>query len=73
MLMYCDYLTVIFGQMFSKLNSRPGLAKGHTSLASNFPFINILKMLGCANNRDNLLLATLKYSTYLSRSSFQGF
>ena len=34
-------------------------AKSHSTKASNFPFINIMKMLGCATNRDSLLLAIL--------------
>ena len=29
--------------------------------ASNFPFINSLKILKCATNQDNLMLATLWY------------
>ena len=38
------------------------LAKGHSTYkASNFPFINSLKILWCATNRDMLLLATLRY------------
>ena len=38
-------------------------AKDHSTStkASNFPFINILKMFGCATYRDVLLLATLRY------------
>ena len=32
-----------------------------SKVASNFPFINILKMLGCDTNRDSILLATLRY------------
>ena len=31
-------------------------------IASNFPFIGLLKILGSATNRDSLLLATLRYS-----------
>ena len=34
-------------------------AKSHSTKASNFPFINIMKMLGCATNRDSLMLAIL--------------
>ena len=37
------------------------LAKVHSTNASNFPFINSLKILGCATNRDVILLATLQY------------
>ena len=32
------------------------LSKGHST---NFPFLNSLKILGCATNQDMLLLATL--------------
>ena len=35
------------------------LAKGHSTQASKFPFINSLKM--CATNRDMRLLTTLQY------------
>ena len=34
----------------------------HQISGSNFPFINILKILECATNRDSLLLATLRYN-----------
>ena len=37
------------------------LAKFQTTQASNFLFINILKIVGCATNQDVLLLATLQY------------
>ena len=39
-------------------------AKGHSTKASNFPFINSRKILGCATNQDVLLLATLQYFKY---------
>ena len=35
------------------------LAKGHITQASNFPFINSLKIIECATNQDSLLLTTL--------------
>ena len=37
------------------------LAKGHNTQASNFHFINSLKILECATNRDGLLFVTLRY------------
>ena len=37
------------------------LVKGHSTYASNFSFISILIILGCATNWDMLLLTTLLY------------
>ena len=37
-------------------------AKVNNTYASNFPFLNSLKILKCATNRDSLLLATLQYN-----------
>ena len=37
------------------------LAKGHSTEPSNFPFIRSLKIVGCATNREMLLLAILRY------------
>ena len=36
-------------------------AKGHSTKVSNFSSISLLKILGCATNRDSLLLTTLRY------------
>ena len=41
------------------------LAKGQSKKASNFYFINILKILKYAINRDSLLLVTLQYVSYI--------
>ena len=41
-------------------------SKGHSTWTSKFPFINSLKILECANNRDCLLLATLQYLMYIT-------
>ena len=37
------------------------LVKGPSTKASNFPYLNSLKILKCATNRDSLLLTTLRY------------
>ena len=37
------------------------LAKCHSTWGSNFPFINSLKILGCATNWDKLLFGTLQF------------
>ena len=42
------------------------LYKGHSSKASNPPFINSLKNIGSAKNRDSLLLVTLRYVYFLN-------
>ena len=47
-----DWSTIQFWKFF---------AKGFSAYATNFPFINILKMFGCATNWDMLLLATLRH------------
>jgi hypothetical protein len=38
----------------------PFCPKGHSKEVSKFPFINSPKILGCATNRDSLLLVTLE-------------
>ena len=41
------------------------MSNGHSTKASKFPFINSLEILGCATNRDSLLLATLWYVQHI--------
>ena len=41
------------------------LAKNHSTLASNFPFINSLETKKCATNQNKLLCATLWYFKWI--------
>ena len=62
---------LLFRQPFDTIKSRAVdwstiqfwtlLDKGHSTQASKFPFINSLKILESATNRDRLLLAILWY------------
>ena len=62
----CGYGGTSFGKYRIVASSRPGYYSildpfVQRSQASNFPFINTLKILGCATDQDILLLGTLQY------------
>ena len=56
-----DWSTIQFWKVFANVHSK----------VSNFPCINILKMLGSATNQDLLLLMTLRY-VFLTKFGFSS-
>ena len=66
----CPYTLISFARNFASSTNICTYCKVESSrlvyysILELFPFISFLKILGCTTNRDNLLLATLRYLAF---------